>query len=79
MVQFSDPAGVTGTGAGSGGSLASSGAAIYPQLSFGDDSSVDVSELSCTLPKNSTSLCPAILGDFLVRNPPTFEGTPPTG
>jgi len=75
VVAFSDPAGVTGTGAGSGGRLQSSGAAVYPQLPGGSDISVNVSLLSCTLPKRSAAACAAILGDFLVRNQPSYRGS----
>lgn len=75
VVEFSDPAGVTGTGAGSGGALPSSGAAVYPQLASGSETSVNVSLLSCTLQKKSTAKCGAILGDFLVRNQPSYRGS----
>jgi hypothetical protein len=75
IVKYNDPVGVAGTGAGSGGALASVGAAVYPQLPFASDASVNVSELSCTLPKKSASLCSAILSDFLVRNPPSYAGS----
>jgi hypothetical protein len=74
VVKFTDQAGVKGTGAGSGGSLTSVGAAVYPQLAFASDASVDISFLSCTLPSKMASLCSAILGDFLVRNPPSYAG-----
>lgn len=70
IVKFTDPSGVVGTGAGSGGSLASTGVAVYPQLPFASNASVNISLLSCTLPSKMASLCSAILGDFLVRNPP---------
>jgi hypothetical protein len=76
VVTFRDPAGVTGTGAGSGGRLTSSGAAVYPQLPSGSDASVNVSLLSCTLPKKSATSCGAILGDFVVRNQPSNTGFP---
>ncbi len=72
IVAFNDPAGVTGTGSGSGGSLTSMGAAVYPQLAFGATDSVNVAVLSCTLPTKEVSLCRAIEGDFLVRNPPAY-------
>jgi hypothetical protein len=75
VVAFSDPAGVSGTGTGSGGSLTSTGAAMYPQLAFGATDSVNVAVLSCTLPSKQASLCRAIEGDFLVRNPPTYIPT----
>lgn len=72
VVTFSDPPGVSGAGSGSGGSLTSVGAAVYPQLAYGATDSVDVSVLSCTLPPKQASLCRAIEGDFLVRNPPAY-------
>jgi hypothetical protein len=72
VVTFNDPAGVTGTGSGSGGSFTSMGAAVYPQLAFGATDSVTVAVLSCTLPAKQANLCRAIQGDFLVRNPPTY-------
>jgi hypothetical protein len=75
VVTFRDPAGVTGAGAGSGAGLTSSGAAVYPQLPSGSDASVNVSLLSCTLPKKSASSCGAILGDFVVRDQPSDGGT----
>ena len=74
VVKFTDRPGVVGTGAASGGSLASTGAAVYPQLPFDSNASVDISLLSCTLPSKMASLCSAIQGDFLVRNPPTYAG-----
>jgi hypothetical protein len=74
IVSFTDPPAVAGTGSGSGGSLASVGAGVYPQLPFGGTASVDISLLSCTLPKKTASLCPAILNDFLARNPPAYRG-----
>ena len=72
VVAFTDAPGVKGSGTGSGGSLTSMGAAVYPQLSFGSTDSVDVSLLSCTLPKTDRSSCTSIEGDYLVRNPPTY-------
>ena len=72
VVTFSDPPGVTGSGSGSGGPLASTGAAVYPQLAYGATDSVNVSLLSCTLPKSEAEVCKAIEGDFLVRNPPAY-------
>jgi hypothetical protein len=74
VVKFTDQPGITGTGAGSGGSLKSAGAAVYPQIPFASDASVDISFLSCTLPSKTAHLCSAILGDFLVRNPPYYSG-----
>jgi hypothetical protein len=75
VVAFNDPAGVRGSGTGSGGSLRSLGAAVYPQLASGSGATVNVTMLSCTLPRTDASLCKAIEGDYLVRNPPTY--TPP--
>jgi hypothetical protein len=75
VVTFRDPAGVTGAGAGSGGRLTSSGAGVYPQLGSGSQASVNVSLLSCTLPKKSASLCGAILRDFVVRDQPSDAAT----
>lgn len=72
VVVFTDAPGVKGSGTASGGSLTSMGAAVYPQLSFGSTASVNVSLLSCTLPKTDASLCRAIEGDYLVRNPPIY-------
>jgi len=72
VVTFMDAPGVRGSGTASGGHLASTGAAVYPQLSAGSADSVNVSLPSCTLPKRAASLCEAIEGDYLVRNPPTY-------
>jgi hypothetical protein len=72
VVTFTDPPGVSGAGAGSGGALTAVGAVVYPQLADADPDSVDVDELSCTLPASEASLCRAIEGDFLVRNPPAY-------
>ncbi len=72
VVAFTDPPDVTGSGTGSGGSLTSVGAAVYPQLSQGSDASVHLSLLSCTLPRSDRSVCGAIEGDYLVRNAPVY-------
>lgn len=72
VVAFRDPAGVAGTGTGSGGSISSIGAVMYPQLASSATDSVNVAVLSCTLPTKQAKLCRAIEGDFLVRNPPTY-------
>jgi len=74
VVKFTDQPGISGTGAGSGGSLTSVGVAVYPQIPLASDASVDISLLSCTLPPKMAALCSAILGDFLVRNPPFYAG-----
>jgi len=72
VVAFSDPPGAVGTGTGSGGSLTSIGAVVYPQLAFADPSSVNISLLSCTMAKKIAPLCVPIEADFLTRNPPTY-------
>ena len=71
VVSFEDPAGVIGAGAGSGGSLNSVGAAVYPQMNPEPEGGVTVDVLSCTLPSRNSDDCDAIEADFLVRNPPT--------
>jgi hypothetical protein len=78
ITTFVDPAGVTGVGAGSGGSLQSVGAGVYPQV-IPAPQSVDVALLSCTLPRRGATLCHAIEGDFLVRYTPVDEGTTTDG
>ena len=76
VVTFVDPPRVVGAGAGSGGTLTSIGAAVYPQLPFGGDDSVNVDVLGCTLGGKLAQLCRPIEGDFLVRNPPTYVPPP---
>jgi hypothetical protein len=58
-VTFVDPVGVKGTGIGSGGSLASSGAVVYRGEGQGSR------QLSCTLPDEFADLCPQIVGGTL--------------
>lgn len=58
-VTFVDPAGVKGTGVGSGGSLASTGAVVYRGEEQGSR------RLSCTLPGEIADLCPAVVGGTL--------------
>ena len=79
VVTFMDPPGVAGSATGSGGSLSSLGAAVYPQVAFGADDSVNVYVLSCTLGGKLAAACRPIEGDFLVRNPPTYVPVPDTG
>jgi len=57
VVAFRDTAGVRGTGAGSGGRLASTGDAVYPQMSPSPQGGVTVDLLSCTLPPALADLC----------------------
>jgi hypothetical protein len=78
VVTFVDPPHVAGAGAGSGGALTSIGAAVYPQLPFGGEDSVNVDVLGCTLGGKLAQLCRLIEGDFLVRNPPTYVPPPPS-
>jgi hypothetical protein len=79
VVLFNDGPGTTGTGSGSGGSLPSVGAAVYPQLASADTTSVNVSVLSCTLSKSLATLCPAIRADYLARTPPAYVPSPNGG
>jgi hypothetical protein len=58
-VTFVDPAGVKGTGTGSGGSLASVGAVVYRGEEHGSR------QLTCTLPGEIAELCPGIVGGTL--------------
>ena len=75
IVAFTDPPGVKGTGAGSGGSLPSSGDAVYPRIGPSDPpGGVTVSVLSCTLTSTMTHACQAIAADFLVRQAPAYTG-----
>jgi len=78
VVTFVDPPHVAGAGEGSGGSLTSIGAAVYPQLPFGGDDSVNVEVLGCTLGGKLAQLCRPVEGDFLVRNPPAYVPPPPS-
>jgi hypothetical protein len=73
IIEFSDPAGVAGSGAGSGGSLASVGLAVYPQVTPATQS-INVSKLSCTLPKRLAPLCAQIEEDYLIRDAPVYTG-----
>lgn len=78
VVSYRDPPGVAGTGAGSGGALASSGDAVYPRVGPTDPSGgASVAVLSCTLPAATAALCQAVEADFLVRRAP--EGNPAAG
>jgi len=73
VLTFSDPSGVAGTGAGSGGTLVSMGAVVYPQVGSGA-ASVNIALLSCSLPRRYSSVCDAVRSDFLIRNPPSYTG-----
>jgi len=67
VVSITDPRGVKGSLAGSGGNQDVTGMLIVPQAPnlAGD---VQIAEESCSLQSNS--LCSTILGDFLVRQFP---------
>jgi len=67
VVAITDPAGVTGGLTGSGGNHAVIGVLIFPQVTP-RLSSEDTAEVSCSL--SDSSLCPAILADFEVRQLP---------
>jgi hypothetical protein len=75
VVRFEDPAGLRGSGAGSGGPLVSRGAAVYPQMNPEPAGGVTVAILSCTLPPAQAGLCDGIEADFVVRNAPAYDGT----
>ncbi len=59
---FIDPAGVTGTGAPSGGRLAAVGAVVYVP-----DRSAFAARVTCTLERADAGSCQAIISDFLAR------------
>jgi len=71
VVTVSDPPGVTGNLAGSGGFYAVTGVVIFPQVlpAVTDGSSVNVAEESCAI--GMVALCPTILSDFEVREFPS--------
>ena len=85
VATITDPAGVAGSLAASGGSHTVEGVVIFPQIvpavTYG--SSINVAQESCSL--SETSLCPTILSDFEVREfpvssvsiAPTATVTPP--
>jgi len=70
VTEATDPAGVVGTLAGSGGQGAVTGVVLFPQVpsavSYG--SPLPVAAESCSL--SDTALCPTILSDFDVRELP---------
>ena len=70
VVSVSDPPGVTGSLAGSGGFYAVTGVVIFPQVmpAVTNGSSVNVAEEACTIA--TVALCPTILSDFEVREFP---------
>jgi hypothetical protein len=76
IVRFHDPPGVKGTGLPSGTHNAASGLVSFPQL-HPEPSSVPVAKATCSLPPSTSSLCSAIVGDFLTRSLPA--ATPAVG
>jgi hypothetical protein len=79
IASVTDPPGVVGTLAGSGGAQAVTGAVIFPQalpaVTYG--SSIDIAVESCAL--TDTSLCPAVVSDFEVREFPIPSGNGSSG
>jgi hypothetical protein len=70
VASVTDPAGVVGTLAGSGGQEPVTGTVIFPQITpaVTDGSSIDIATESCSLPQ--PTLCPTVLSDFDVREFP---------
>ncbi len=66
VVSITDPAGVKGVLASSGGPRAVTGLMILPQAS--QPSSGNIAEVSCSL--KASTLCPSVLDDFVVRQFP---------
>jgi hypothetical protein len=75
VASVTDPAGVAGSLAGSGGAQAVTGAVIFPQapaaVTYGTSTAVAVESCSLT----DLSLCPTILSDFEVREFPVPTST----
>ncbi|MGH9080620.1 MAG: hypothetical protein ACRDYE_11215 [Acidimicrobiales bacterium] len=70
VASVSDPAGVVGTLAGSGGTRPVTGAVIFPQVmpALTEGVSIDIAVESCAL--THATLCPTVLSDFEVREFP---------
>ncbi len=70
ITAVTDPAGVVGSLAGSGGQYGVTGTVIFPQVqpAVSDGSSLPVAAESCAMP--DASLCPTIVSDFEVREFP---------
>jgi hypothetical protein len=73
VVIFRDPPGLKGTGLPSGTRNAASGVVIFPQLNP-EPASVPVAKETCSLPSATSSLCSAIVADFLTRARPGTTG-----
>lgn len=66
LARFVDPPKVMGSGEPSGGTNPASGAVLFPQLTP-EPASVDIAKVTCTAPKPTARLCPAIVSDFVAR------------
>jgi hypothetical protein len=75
MASVSDPAGVAGNLAGSGGFFPVTGVILFPQVepAVTDGSSIDVADESCAIA--DAGLCPTVLSDFEVREFPVPDST----
>jgi hypothetical protein len=75
VASVSDPAGVAGNLAGSGGFFAVTGVVLFPQVipAVTDGSSIDVADESCAIAE--AGLCPTVLSDFEVREFPVPDST----
>jgi hypothetical protein len=75
VASVSDPAGVTGNLAGSGGFFPVTGVVLFPQVvpAVTDGSSIDVADESCAIA--DAGLCPTVLSDFEVREFPVPDST----
>jgi hypothetical protein len=75
VASVSDPAGVAGNLAGSGGSFPVTGVILFPQIepAVSDGSSIDVADESCAIA--DAALCPTVLSDFEVREFPVPGST----
>jgi hypothetical protein len=75
VASVSDPAGVTGNLAGSGGFFPVTGVILFPQVvpAVTNGSSIDVAGESCSIAE--AGLCPTVLSDFEVREFPVPDST----
>ena len=75
VASVSDPAGVAGNLAGSGGSFPVTGVILFPQIepAVTNGSSIDVADESCAIA--DAALCPTVLSDFEVREFPVPGST----
>jgi hypothetical protein len=75
VASVSDPAGVAGNLAGSGGFFPVTGVILFPQVvpAVTNGSSIDVADESCAIA--DAGLCPTVLSDFEVREFPVPDST----